>query len=118
MDKHYYRIIQFRSSLPENIIELGDPSSIFRVRTIPTESSQPSPPISTYGSLSPERLAEIFKKHFGYSQMRLGMSCWLISAGAPPLKSVSWYSGPGSVTDCELQIFSGEAIFIQPLRPL
>lgn len=57
-----------RTSLPDNIVQLGDPSTLSGVMNIdPTEPPEPHPPV-VYPILGPEVLAEIFRRHQGNSE--------------------------------------------------
>ena len=53
----------YSSSLPDNFVELGDPSSISGVLNINKIEPSPAPPPPIYSTLSPERLKELFNKY-------------------------------------------------------
>ena len=53
----------YSSSLPDNFVELGDPSSISGVLNIDKIEPSPAPLHPSYSTLSPERLAELFDKY-------------------------------------------------------
>ena len=61
---YVYLCSPYSPSLPDNIIELGDPNIAPRIlivdKTEPTKPSQPP-----YATLSPDRIAEIFHQIFG-----------------------------------------------------